>query len=100
MEIGLNEVLINTAIAIVFLIIGNIIIKPDKAKIDDNYTKYGCLGKICIICGIISFVPLVLWVLRMSSLILILVCILIVLIIIIGFIILWVYNIYKKIKGE
>lgn len=100
LKIGLNEVLISTPFAIVLLIIGNLIIKSDKAKIDDSYTKYGCLGIICIVLGILNFVPLVIWVLRISSMILLLVSILIVLILIVGYVILWIYNILKKIKGE
>ena len=57
MEIDIVEILICTPIAIILLITGLIITKSKKAKVDNNYTNYGCLGLMCIIGGIFSLFP-------------------------------------------
>lgn len=100
MEIDIVEILICTPIAIILLITGLIITKSKKAKVDNNYTNYGCLGLMCIIGGIFSLFPLILLAFAILSSVLKLVSIIIILFFIIGLFFSGIYVIIKKIKGE
>lgn len=100
MEIDIVEILICTPIAITLLITGLIITKSKKAKVDNNYTNYGCLGLMCIILGIFNLFPLISWAFAILSSVLKLVSIIILSFFIVGLVFSGIYAIIKRIKGE
>lgn len=99
MEFDIEKIIINTSIAIILLIIGLIITRSDKAKIDNgNYTNYGCLGIICIVFALFSLIPLLVWIFTLISSIMKFTLYIIILLFIIGLVFVGLNYVMKKIK--